>query len=70
MGFVNTGNGKPEDLTSNGNGQANLPNGQPVRRDQYLHRFCSDAILQVVEVFTAEDGSERKRSRLCRWPGL
>jgi hypothetical protein len=63
-------NGEQREL-SNGLGNNGKPPGQPpLRRVQYLHRFGSDAMLQVVEFYTAEDGTVRKRSRLCRWPGL
>jgi hypothetical protein len=60
-------NGKPADF---GDGQANRPISKPIRREHYLSRFGSAATLMTVEFFTAEDGTEKKRSRFCRWPGL
>jgi hypothetical protein len=43
---------------------------RPVRREQYLHRFGSTAMLMTVEFILDENGVERRRVRFSPWPGL
>lgn len=64
-------NGKPADFGGGMGGTGSgVPTGKPVRREQYLHRFGSAAVLMTVAWVVAENGSERKEIRLFNWPGL
>jgi hypothetical protein len=44
--------------------------GKPVRREEFLHRFGTDATLMIVEWAVAKDGTEQKSVRYEAWKGL
>jgi hypothetical protein len=55
---------------SNGDGHGQVPTGELVRRDFYLHRFGLAATLMVVEHIRQADGSITTRRRFSFWPGM